>query len=56
VSVGVIPIGVSVDVAVAVGSVRSTRGKLQFKDINASINMNIINEEILRFTADYLRL
>jgi hypothetical protein len=56
VTVGVTLPGVSVGVAVAVGSGRSKRGKLQFTDINMMINMNIVNEEILRFTADYLRL
>jgi hypothetical protein len=51
VTVGVTFPGVSVCVAVAVGSERSKRGKLQFMDINVMISMNIINEENLRFTA-----
>jgi hypothetical protein len=54
--VGVTLPGVSVCVAVAVGSVRRMPGKLQFTNTNMTMGMNIISEEILRFTADYLRL
>jgi hypothetical protein len=56
VSVGVTLTGVPVCVGVAVASVRTMRGKLQFANDKKTKNMNPINEGFLRFTSGLLRL